>query len=576
MFKWACLERALHCLRYYSLIDIFSLMQQIRFTKLVQYAVVLLSFVPAFAQATPDAGQLINQQLQAPPQPSRSQDMLFPSLNSSVMSAPGGLQTEVRSLEFVGNETLDAVTLQTCLGPDVLGQWYDLAGLQGLADQLSTCYRVRGYPFARAFVPAQQMQDGVLRLQLVEGRYGRITVNEPEASRFFSKLYPGAPIETGSLERAALLLADMPGVYVKQVFQPGGQEGTGDLLVEVQRKRDIYGKVGLDNGGSPYTGSQRLRLDASLGSAWMLGDQLTLNATTSSGHMFFGKLDYAFPLDGQGLRGQLLTARSEYRLGGSFASANTRGTADVWSAGLAQSLQRSRAANISLAVQLQKKFMHDTSEAGSSDHVKRSQLLQVNLTFDQRDQESSESMNYGSLSLVSGRLSLDEGLLATDMMSARASGNFSKLGLDIARQQRVGHSGASRLTAYARLVGQWTPTNLDSSEKFSLGGATGVRAYPVGEGVGDRGWMAQVELRGDWQSFSPYMFVDAGRVQINAKPWSSGESRRSLTGAGMGLRAEQGPVVADLAVAWRIQGGRSQSDELSGKSRVWLNVTARF
>lgn len=488
----------------------------------------------------------------------------------------GGAQTEVRGMEFVGNLVLDTATLQVCLGADVLGQLYDLAGLQGLAQRVSDCYRERGYPFARAFVPAQQMQDGVLRLQVVEGRYGRIAVNEPQAQRFLSMLQPGAPIEAASLERTALLLADLPGVDVKQVLQPGEHEGTGDLLVDVQRLGSVYGRVALDNGGSPYTGSQRLRAEAALGSVLLLGDQFSLNAMTSNGHMHFGKLDYAFPLDGQGLRGQVSTARSQYRLGGSFASINMRGTADVWSAGLTQSLLRSRASNLSLSMQLQHKYMHDTSEAGNSDHVKRSQQFQVSLNFDQRDQDFSETVSYGSLSLMGGRLSLDEDLLTTDAASARTSGGFSKLGLDMARQQRMGGSGASRLTGYARFVGQWTPVNLDSSEKFSLGGPGGVRAYPVGEGVGDRGWMTQFELRGHWQFWSPYLFVDVGQVQLNAQPWSNDENQRSLAGTGLGLRVEQGVVVADVAFAWRFHGGVPQSDERSRQPRMWLSVTARF
>ena len=43
--------------------------------------------------------------------------------------------------------------------------------------------------------------------------------------------------------------------------------------------------------------------------------------------------------------------------------------------------------------------------------------------------------------------------------------------------------------------GQWTNNNLDSSEKFSLGGPYGVRAYATAEAMGDRGWLGSVELR---------------------------------------------------------------------------------
>jgi len=37
---------------------------------------------------------------------------------------------------------------------------------------------------------------------------------------------------------------------------------------------------------------------------------------------------------------------------------------------------------------------------------------------------------------------------------------------------------------YGRVSAQWASKNLDSSQKFGLGGPNGVRAYPSGEGYG--------------------------------------------------------------------------------------------
>ena len=129
----------------------------------------------------------------------------------------------------------------------------------------------------------------------------------------------------------------------------------------------------------------------------------------------------------------------------------------------------------------------------------------------------------------------------------------------------------------AHLSWQQANKNLDSSEKLSLGGASGVRAYPSGEATGDEGGLAQLELRYDAGAYTPYAFMDAGRITVNAKPVVAGDNRRSLSGGGLGLRYQRQAWSADVALAWRSLGGRSLSETNSDpKPRVWLNVEYRF
>lgn len=64
--------------------------------------------------------------------------------------------------------------------------------------------------------------------------------------------------------------------------------------------------------------------------------------------------------------------------------------------------------------------------------------------------------------------------------------------------------------------------NLDSSEKFFLGGAHGVRACPLGRAAGDEGALATLELRcalTQWLDAMPslVLFADQGYVDINKR-----------------------------------------------------------
>ncbi len=124
---------------------------------------------------------------------------------------------------------------------------------------------------------------------------------------------------------------------------------------------------------------------------------------------------------------------------------------------------------------------------------------------------------------------------------------------------------------------QWATHNLDSSEEFGLGGPGGVRAYPVGEGYGDRGWVGQVELRYTLAAWAPYAFYDAGKVTTNARPWMPGLNERQVAGAGVGVRFQQAAAWrADASIAWRSQGGAAQSDTVQHNPTGWLTLSHQF
>jgi hypothetical protein len=57
------------------------------------------------------------------------------------------------------------------------GARYDLADLLGLGEAITNYYRQEGYPFAYAFLPAQEVSDGTLIIKVIEGRYGSIATS---------------------------------------------------------------------------------------------------------------------------------------------------------------------------------------------------------------------------------------------------------------------------------------------------------------------------------------------------------------------------------------------------------------
>lgn len=192
--------------------------------------------------------------------------------------------------------------------------------------------------------------------------------------------------------------------------------------------------------------------------------------------------------------------------------------------------------------------------------------------------------NSFSLAFTSGLLNLDGSPnRAADAATTRTAGNYNKVRFSISRQQAI----TEELSAYASYSGQLAAKNLDSSEKFYLGGSSGIRAYPSNEGGGSDAHIFNFELRQRLpEGFSLIGFFDYGRVLVNHDNHITGAAVPNgydLKGAGVSVvwQFDDGPT---LKATWahRIgvnpnptSGGYDQDGTLI-KDRVWLSASMSF
>lgn len=529
------------------------------------------------AQIAPDAGQTLQQLQPSVAPPRESQPLLIEPPASSGVVLPGGAAVILQSVSFVGNTAMPDATLRAVLG-EVVGQSFDLAGLRGMSDRISAHYRAHGYPFARSVLPPQDLQDGQLRIEVIEGRYGQVQAlsDDPalaaKAQPFLQSLAPGALIEAAQLERASLILDDLPGIKTSFVMRPGADVGAGDLDVNIRREKRFAGDVGLDNQGNRFTGEVRAHANLQINSPFLLGDQISIRTLASDEKLRLGAIDYSAPLGGSGLRATLGYAYTSYVLGKEFASSQAHGVAKVVSTGLSYPLIRSQQSNLTVNVVYQAKNLQDNQDAANVQEHKTSKTVPILLQFDRRDDLGGGGISYGSVGWTQGKLKLGANLEAAD--SNNTQGSFGKLHLDVVRLQSL----PAGWMLMGRLSAQWARKNLDSSEKMGLGGASGVRAYPMGEANGDEGSLVQLEMRYTAGAYAPYVFFDRGSIKTNAKPPAVAVlNERTLSGAGFGLRYQRGSWSLDGALAWRVSGGVPQADTSSDpRPRVWVSVATRF
>ncbi|MCB1749228.1 MAG: ShlB/FhaC/HecB family hemolysin secretion/activation protein [Gammaproteobacteria bacterium] len=157
---------------------------------------------------------------------------------------------------------------------------FTIGQLQAVADAISNLYRSRGYLYATAIVPVQEVADGSVVIELLIGRLGRVTVEGNEhytaarIARPFDDLV-GQPIEQNELEAALLRVNTYPGLAVTGVMRPGQEVGEGELVARVQQERRFDLSVGGDSFGRRETGVGRIHGLAEFYNPFGIGDKFT-------------------------------------------------------------------------------------------------------------------------------------------------------------------------------------------------------------------------------------------------------------------------------------------------------------
>jgi len=544
----------------------------------------LLFAQPAWAQV-PDAGRSIRDlesTIPAPPPaaPAPALDVREPSAPASPAAdnaAPLATLT-VQGFQLDGNRVYDSATLQALLA-DLVGSQQDLNGLRSAAVRLTAHYQRGGYPLARAYLPAQEIQNGIVRISVLEGVYGQVVLNNASRTRnhvlqpALDALHSGDAVHGAELDRVLLALNDIPGVTAKGTLRAGAVTGSTDLIVNAESGPWISGSVDADNYGGAYTGEYRLSAAANINSPLTLGDQLDVRLLSSDRQQRYYHVDYSLPLGPWSTRVGAGMSAMRYELGREFIYLEAHGRADTANVYIRQTLLRSRDASVQASLQYEHKRLQDDYDAVDYTRAHRVGLWTAALNASANDHFLGGGRNAAYLSYSRGNLRFgDNALRDEDRRFKHAGGRFGMVNASLGRLQHV----AGPVQFYGRLRAQWSSKNLNSSEKFSLGGPYGVRAFVPGAASGDQGWQASGELRYlPLPGLQLSAFIDAGAVQANKRSWTDERNRHSLTAFGFGI-AHAGPThLINVSAAWPLQQSmpRTSTDQ---EPRFWVQATRYF
>lgn len=523
--------------------------------------------------ATPDAGSL-QRAIEREIKPAIPAAQPLQPTGPAPIKAPSGPQITVKAFRFVGNTLFDEAALQVIVKP-----WLDkplgMTDLHEAATAVAEAYRAAGW-VVNAFLPRQDVTEGVITIQIIEAKFGGTRIDGPAATqvrtdlildRLQARQQVGAPLNSVQLDRGLLLADDLPGVALTGALGAGQKEGETDLFIQMTDESRGFGDINLDNQGSRSTGRSRASVGLHRNSPLGVGDLIDANLLHTEGSDYV-RLAYTRPLGADGLKLAINGSLMRYELvAPEFLAMQGKGTSNTLGAAIDYPVIRTRMRNLYASLNWEGKgYRTEASNAVQSEY--RIDNWTLGLSGNLFDSLGGGGANSLSLGLVHGEV--DHGALA---------GHFQKLTWSLARQQAL----ADTLSLYLAVAGQRAGKDLDTAERFYLGGASGVRAYPSSEGGGSDGQMANLELR--WRLANGVNltgFYDWGHV----KNFAAGALSYDLKGFGLSAGWATAAGLA-LKATWAYRDGQNPNptnptntgtdqDGSLHRNRFWLSASLPF
>lgn len=496
----------------------------------------------------------------------------------------------LKGVRFSGYQGLVEEAELQALVAGTVGSRVSFRDLELLVMKVTDYLHVKGWFLSRAYLPKQEVVDGVVSIAILQGRSDAPVHILPDSTVRVcpdvlgcyarSAVRPGEPLKAERLERSVLLMNDLPGVGAKAYMMPGSAPGSSNVDIRVSEGRLVTGSIWADNYGNRYNGTARANLLLSINNPSGYGDRLNVFVTGAE-HLGMGRAGYDFPLFHQGLRGRVALSAMRYELGEELSVLDYEGSSTGVEAGFDYPLQRSRTSNVFVGLDYGFQRLLDR-QAGIFIRDRRIHTLTLALHGNRYDTVLGGGMSAWSAGMSSG--DFQEAILETDM--AGTDGNFNRFNLSLSRLQQL----VPKLTLNASWNGQFAAGNLDSSQKFYLGGPAGVRAYPVGEAGGDEAHLFNLDMRYALAgSLSLGGFYDAGFVRLNQDRYDGDVSTATnqneywLQGAGISLgytlfshlRMQGGWAHVIGPNAGRSDTG-ADADGRADRSRFWLQALYVF
>ncbi len=472
-------------------------------------------------------------------------DLLNPSRepSSPQQETPVTGTITVNRFEVLGSTAFSQVELDQVLLP-FTKRPITFSELLKARSQITDLYVSRGYITSGAFIPTQDLQNGVVRIQVIEGGLEEIKITgverlSPDYVRSRMNIATGAPLNRDRLIQALQVLQINPLIAsVSAELSAGTRAGQNILEVRVKESKSLNVQLSLDNNRAPSVGSLRRKVQVSEANLTGLGDTLNVGYSNTDGSNSYD-ISYTLPINPY--NGTIAFA---FNNGNSNVLEKPFNILDIYANSTSydltfrQPIEQTPSQELSLGFTVSYresltsllKIPFQLSAGADDNGVTKIAVLRAFQEFTQRSSQSVISLR-SQFSLGLG------GVLGSNVNASSPDSRF------------VSWRGQSQYVSllapdtFLLLRGdlQFGDRTLLPSEQIGFGGQDTLRGYRQDVLLGDNGLNLSAELRvpilriPEWEGLLQIVpFVDAAAVWT-----SSGEANASsntLLGTGLGLR----------------------------------------
>jgi hemolysin activation/secretion protein len=454
-----------------------------------------------------------------------------------------------------GNTVLPAIRIETAIYP-YLGENRRIEDVEAARTALEKAYHDSGYLTVFVDIPEQQVQGGVVRLRVTEGRVERLRVT---GSRYFSlgRIREKTPdLAEGSVPYFPDVQKQLAAVNrggdrrVTPVLRPGRTPGKVEVDLKVDDELPLHGSVELNDRYSANTTRTRLNANLRYDNLWQREHSLSLGIQTAPQDTAESRVfsaTYVWPTDN----------------GNYLAAYGVISESDVAALGDLNVIGNGRIAGLRYIVPLRprsgyfhtltlgvdyKDFDETVTLLGTDSNSTPISYLPFSLGYEATVQgmqgltQFTATLNFSLRGLADDTVECLPGVFLNEFACKRYLGkaNYAYLRLDA----RHTHSLGKGWTLFARAGGQIANGPLISNEQYSVGGTDTVRGYTESAASGDDGLTGGLELRApslarrvseNLEDLTVYAFTEGATLRIR-EPLSGQTDRFDLLAAGVGLR----------------------------------------
>lgn len=570
-------------------------MRSSRLAAFVFASVLALTAGPSFAVELPGSvapGQVDKRFQQEPTLPFAPEGLQLPTPSDVEPSAEEKerLSKETFVLKNViieGSSIYSEATLKAVYA-DKLGQTISLLDAQDIAAKITAMYRNDGYILSKAVVVPQDITDGTLKIKIIEGIIGSISIQgdmrgeneEKIIESYGAKMKALRPARVQDLERYLLLINDLPGVTVSGLLRPApDQFGAAEMVLSLKNK-DYDASYTFDNRGSKYLGPWQHTVMGATNSTLGYYDRTQgrfyfVNPATDE--LLGGDFRYERQVDSEGTTLSVLFSHSHNNPRDALKDLDVNGNSNEIEMRVTHPFIRQRKENLLARGALD---YYDASvnvfgdQAFTRDRLRIARLGGTYNVIDRArgnnvvDMQVSEGMNIFSATQS------DE-----PRSNAVGDSSFTKINMDVSRLQAL----PEKFSLLIAGSGQYAFNPLLVSEQFGLGGSEYARAFDSASSLGDHGIAGKAELRytdplglSYMNQYQLYSFYDIGRVWVrDGAVGANDKTLRSSTGAGVRLTFTEN-FSGTLEAAVPLVAPMDEQTRYRHDPRLFVSMTARF